>query len=644
MGLLDNNRVFTQDFTGLENSNFQPLFSNKDFKVWKWKNDGERQHLKLTYRDIAAWVGDNRLFLVKGALTDAPNVIEVNENNFLGLRKNSLTGEYPKITKIIACPFAAHSKQHGNSYNNGEKDLQGDMCRVCVIFDNGQIYHNYPSVYDDYDFYNSTWLTESATIKTEEMFLKFAESVVWDLEGRINPTKNVELVNTGLYYYNPALPDRCYEMHPSINASNGFGNNKGFGATLGNRARFFQINMDDNNANSFDYMGGYIADNRFTMIGTYRSNSGNSPARICVFGTQDGRNWYNMYEFGGGGALKYGERTSHTGSRGIPLAMVGQASAGLYTVKSRTCHLPSETDKEPSTLFSYSDALEIASITGSEDKITINTSAPHNFVDNDIVVIELSDGISHNNRTFDWLVNNTTDSNSGGNGVMFRIFNVTATSFDISLEIHNPHNNLHARHIHSINRCKDGVMVGTGEDYPTGGWIIYDSIPMADAYDGYKVDVASKNKWVRINSTGKSFSRPLGVILQQENTDTYCYVGVDTAHIYMNELTMPSGRSDSFKHNSCGVWKIKLEDMDNVADKALMLYNSSETCFGLQQILSAMVFVGQYGELAISFDNGNSWSSARMPSANIGQNLCHFSGPTYDRKFSIDNILIQLTK
>ena len=75
-----------------------------------------------------------------------------------------------------------------------------------------------------------------------------------------------------------------------------------------------------------------------------------------------------------------------------------------------------------------------------------------------------------------------------------------------------------------------------------------------------------------------------------------------------------------------------------------MLYNCSETCFGFQQIGTAFVFAGQYGNLAISYDNGKSWMSTQMPLENKGSKLCHFSGMTFDRKFSIDNVLVQLKK
>ena len=221
---------------------------------------------------------------------------------------------------------------------------------------------------------------------------------------------------------------------------------------------------------------------------------------------------------------------------------------------------------------------------------------------------------------------------------------LTATSFSVSLFPYNADNPLPIRHIHAINHCKDGVSVSTGEDYPNGGWVMYCPILDADAFDGYNVaNLATRNKFVRLTSTSASMSRALGVILRQEGKDTFCYVGVDTAHITMSDVPMPEGRTETFKHNCCGVWKIPIDGVDNFNENAEMLYNGTQTCFGLQQMGNAIVFIGQHSDFAISFDNGKSWTCS-MLEAGPGQNFCHFSGLTNDRCFSIDNVLVKLKR
>jgi len=535
--------------------------------------------------------------------------------------------------------------------------------RLCVIFSNGQIYHNYPSCFDDHDFYSASWAKYiGEKVPLDDMFTKFDESVVWDLPNRKHPVKTLTgadatLIATGAYYYNPALPDSAYEIHPAINQANGYGNSVGFGATneinpissgssIGTRARFWRSNPDDASACSFNYMGGYVADNLFTMIGTYRNNTTSNPCRICVFGTQDGgRNWFNMYEFASMDKLHYGDQWSNPSSAvGLPLAQSGSAGSGIYTIKQRTLVLPSINDKEPTNKFEYGSAVNVSSISGDSNGIVFTTASAHGLVEKDCIIVDFQSGVSPSNRTFDWMVNSSTSSTSGGNGVMFKVHVLSTTTFSVGMYIWNPDNNLPCRHIHALNRCKDGVSVSTGENMPLGGWILYDSIISVDAFGGYNVADLSKNNFVRLNSIKGCYHRSLGTIVQQEKDGTYCYISMDEAGITTADVPLPDGRTDVLKHNSTGIYKVKVEGIDSLAENGVLLYQGRETAFGFQQILNSFVYTGQFGDLAISFDEGKSWTECTMAPGNRGATFCHFGGVTWDRMFSIDNILVQLKK
>jgi hypothetical protein len=650
MGLLDNNKVITTPKTGLEGTNFVKVASTDSFDVFKWDESKTNRKLRLSFRNIYAWSSDTSLYLLKGDITDTPQEIEVSTTNFPNLRRNSTTNELPKIEHVIACPcyFATGNGMHYNDMDY----WGGTLTRICVIFDNGQIYHNYPSCWDDYDFL--TMNSAKSGVPREEMFNKFDESVVWDIAGRKNPTNDMDLVATGAYYYNPALPSRCYEFHPALNQANGYGNTVGFGATttknpasngedIGLRARFFRVDMDSADCNSFSYMLGYVTRNNYTMIGTYRSNT-SKPCRICVFGTQDGgRNWFNMYEFAAQDRLKLGNSYSTPiGLNGIVLAQEGNASSGLYQVKRRTLIVPTASDKEPSSFFEYSTPVNISSIIGTSSAITVTTESAHGFSNGDAVVIEFQDNVAADNRTFDWMVNGSTTATTGGNGILFKVTSVTTNAFSLKLYVHNTETNLPVRHIHAMNRCKDGVSISCGETYPTGGWILYCPIWQSDGYDKYNVAKPSDNVFVRLNSTADSFARPLGCVIQQESDGTYCYIGNDTATIPTNDVNMPTGRTQSFKHNSAGMYKVKLEDIDDFKNKGIIKYNTPEVCYAFFDILNTKVYCGEFGALGLTKDNGESWESVQLSVG--GQNLTHLSGPTYDRRFSIDNILVQLKK
>lgn len=660
MGLLDSNKVLTTPNTGLEGSPFNLLVSNDKVDIWEYADKNTQKELRVTFRDVFVWSESDKLYMVKGKITDEPIVLEVNDINFPNLRhiNNDSSKGFPSIVKVIACPAQfcySNSKQYGNVTSIYGKDF-----RVCVIFDNGQIYHNFPSFRNDSDFYNDVWAKiGTGAVKIEALFDKFDESVVWDLPGRKHPVKtttgdDAALIATGAYYYNPALPDNCYEFHPALNSPNGYGNTDGFGATnnvnnvsngknIGLRSRFWRPNMDDTFCNSFFYMGGFVTDNLFTMIGTYRSNTTTHPCRMCVFGTQDGgRTWYAMYEFANQERVKMGSTyQSADATIGIILAQEGNASANIYNVKRRSIIVPSGTDKEPSTLFEYGNAINISSIVGTTSGIIVTTESAHGFSKGDTIVIGLQENVSLDGRVFDWLVNSNADGTTSGNGVLFKVGNVTSTTFVLTMYINNPDSNLPVRHIHALNKCKDGVSVSCGEQYPCG-WILYHAIKEADAFAAYNVADTDKNIFVRLTSTADSFQRPLGFVLQQEGKDTYCYIGSDNEFTLMNDVTMPEGRTNTFKHNSCGVWKVKLDEIDSHKDNGLILYNARQVAYGFQQMGNALVFVGQFGDLAISFDKGETWTEIQLPGSHIG--ACNFSGMTYDNKFSINNVLIQLKR
>lgn len=651
MGLLDTNKVLTSPLRGLENTPFDLIMSNEQVDIWEWTD--ATMNLKLVYRDIYVWAYGSAIWIAKGSI----NAEKIKVDDFPNLR-NFANGNKPVVVKVVACPckFFYEGRTYGNALS-----IEGMDCRICVIFSNGQVYHNYPSANNGYDFYDSTWAKKNS-LKVADLFTKFDESAIWDLPNRKTPTKDSSLVATGAYYYNPALPANCYEMHPAIGQANGYGNTEGFGATtnfnngasdnradIGIRARFFRTNMDDANSNAMDYMGGYIVDDKFTMIATYRSNDGDHPCRMVVFGTQDGgRNWYAMYEFGVNGSYYYSKPDGNDSfygdvmpPRGLKLAFVGNVGSGVYKIKRRRNVVPSHEWKEPSKKFIFGPDFNIASVSGDESKITITTAQAHGYYEGDIAVLGYQEGVSAGNRVFDFLVNNTADENSGGNGVLLRITNVTTNTFDIELDVHNPDNNLSCRHIHALNKCKDGVSISCGEAYPNG-WIMYVPIHEADAYSNLNI-AKLKKEWVRLTSTSISFARPLGVLVKQESDGTYCYIGADTSDLDMGNVELAEGRTATIQHNSCGVWKCKIDNLDAAANGEL-IYDAIETCFGFQEIGGAWIFTGQYGNLAISYDKGATWTRIQLPPKHRGQALAHFSGTTYDKKVAIDNILIQLKK
>lgn len=666
MGLLDNNNVLTTPRTGLEGSKFKLVTSNDSFDMWAWrgesKADGaEGSMLRVTFRDIYVWSNndtrDNALFMVKGKPTDTPVKVEVNDTNFPGLRKTS-ENKWPLIRRVCAVPTDFITCWGTIPVTNQwEKDhgTKGTDCRINVFFENGQVYHNYQACYNTCDFYGGdyAWINPndySDRVRLDTLFTKFCESAVWDSPDRKSPTNESSLVNTGAYYYNPALPSNCYEMHPAIGVGTGYSNTEGFPSykqfTVNSETkkypRFWRVDLDDVSCNSLTWMGGYACDDKFTMVATYNTNSGTAKAcRMCVFATTDGgRNWYNIYEFAGNPRLKIDnvERAAST-VYGIPLAMTGEFTGSGLQCRRKIIVVPTAESKEPSTVFEYGEYVDVSSIAGTSSSITVTTSSAHGFTNGDHIHFK---GTANND--FNWIINDGANSVNGGNGIFFIVKNVTSTTFEITMNVYNSNSSLPIRHIHSLNRCKDGVSINTGEQYPQG-WVIYGAIQAADTHAIFNPWNPPVN-WVRLNSTSSSMQRPLGTIVKQELVngiaDTVIYYGADNEFTPMGNAIMPSGRTETFSHNSVGVYKLKLSDVDDNSKWECILADR-ENCYVLQMMDNALVFFGQFGCVAISYDMGKSWTKAIIPKDVAGE-YAQFSGMTYDRMFSVGNTLIQLKK
>lgn len=605
--------------TSVINANLKSLVANNDIEISYY--DDSTMNLKSVKENLAVWASSNSLYISTSGLGGAKKQIVLNADNF----PNLITG-----SSILQAQFVYWSR-------NATTGFAGKDWRLIVITDKGQIYHNYPSR-------SST--ADGTAIAGDEYL--FDESCVWELETRKTPVKtntgdDLTLINTGKYYYNPMLPDIAYTMHPAINQDNGYGNGgfpasvtkvneKGENVTFG---RFFYPNRDNVFCNPFYFMGGFETNEKMTVLGTYRDNN-SIGSRICLFITNDGgRNWFCRYEMGANGRL------INTTSTGIltPLANwtyalkvlgIPAASSGQYAIERRLQYTPSAVGKEPPQKFKYETIAPIASIAANTDNIRVTTSSPHLLDNGDIIVFKKLAG-----GDWDFLVNDDCTDMVGGSQI-FKIKQVDATSFDLMDCPHNPENNLCCRHMHSINKCKDGYMLGYGEGYPNG-WIFYLSVIQSDSFARfYPWDTLNL---VRINSTPEAIQRPLGVILRQDKDNTII-IGVDNEYTPLPTISLPEGRTDTFKRSSNGVFKGKLIDADNQGLYEC-IFESPEVCYFFKEILGAMIYIGQQGHIGISLDGGTSWHQAKLPKTFRGV-FENYGGMTVNKEIVINNLIIKV--
>lgn len=561
--------------------------------------------LEAVYNNIAVFfnVVGKALYISTEGLNGFRKKIDFNSTHFPNLISGST------VDRICIIPWSRRTSNSTPVYN-------GNNWRIVVFTSAGQIYHNFPSRANGYD---------GAEQSGDEWL--FDESVVWDLPERTFPTKtntgdDATLIATGQYRYCPCLPDSMYEKHPGINVDNGYGNG-GFGAicsytdkdgTAKKRSRFFVPWRGTYEANSFNWLSGYCSDKQVSAIGTYLSNTTYS-SRLCVFLSNDGREWFVAYEYGPNSRVIDAEGTqqsaalnqfSEYGSSANVLKFGNNSvGAGAYSVRRRSAYVPSASNKEPEHKFLYDDAVAVSSIVSSSSGIVVTTAANHGLSNGDAIVFDSVGG----DASWDWILAQNYTQDDAGNGVIWRAKKLSDTSFQLMLEVKNPYNPLLARHIHTLNRQKDGYIIGTGEFYPQG-WVEFLQISATDTYD----NLFAGNKWpvYRLNSSSVGVQRILGAEFDQDGT---MYFGLDASTIQTENVQMPIGRTTQFRRNSTGVFKGNLTDIDDFSSLGCV-FETDQPAYFFKRVQGIFIFVGSRGIIGISKD-GETWHKYQSPFADF---------------------------
>lgn len=593
--------------TKVTNQNYAPIAETKDIVVYQLKNGNA---IEAVFNNIAIVKTSKTQFKIgeNGVNGDFNIIVNLNVQNFPNLISGSV------ISKIIILPWN----------RNATAPVPALGWRCCVITDKGQIYHNFP---------NRTPQTNKPDgAQLEGDINKWDESVVWDLPNRRLPSKILDVFP---YNLNPCLPDSAYQLFPSINSDNGYGHG-GFNTyctkTVGDRQvnlpRFYFHKRSDGN-NPFFFMGGFETSMKIQLIGTYRSNtSSETAARICLFASSDGgRQWFNIYEFAQNSPNAFGN------------ALIGNNIQNTYQPNSlsfqkRDFIFPSSLDKNPANLFKYGDVIPINDIIKTSNSLVLKTSNPHNLKTGDLIVISKNDTATV--KGYDFLCNTNINTKNGGNGKIWKVEVLTNNTFKLYEYLNNPDSNLPVRHIHAINRIKDGFIISSGEIYPQS-WILYLQIKYSDTY-------SIVNPWdnfniIRLTSTENSVQRTLGTIMFDDEEQTIMFAS-DEATV-PNKVYTIEGRTDlSISRSSTGIYKGKLSDIDDFS-KFTCIYEAKQVAYHFKEINDMLIFAGQQGELAISVDKGQTWRKFSVFGSNTFNLAAQYPKGVDDKgRYILDQLII----
>lgn len=479
--------------------------------------------------------------------------------------------------------------------------------RVVVITDKCQVFHNFP----DRDL-------EYAGYEIIGDIIRFEESEVWDIPGRKYPANNTS-INTSIEYYAPWLPNSSFEYHPSKDSVSKYSGKKRNNKTtvkISGRdvvvSRFY-FPQRTKEANPFSRMLGFECDEKIALIGTYCANK-EIGARTIIFASSDGgRNWYAKYEFADEGTYEFKQGNDvwgHNVGNPVDTSSFGNDFNGNAYLRIR--YLNHNNEKKSTESFILSDQLKIRSITCSCPARLILEN-DENLCDGNIIVLYgKSDNIKWNS-----IFNNSFSEDNAGNGVIFKAIKCGNNEIELYECVSNPYNNIACRHIHHINRVRDGWIVGTGEIYPNG-WTFYIQMKEADTFSRFSA--ADELKIIRLTSRINSVQRTVG--MDWDDVKNRIIFASDHDLLERPKVVLPLG--ETIERNSTGIYECKLEDLNNF-EMSHLVYEAKEPSFYFRLCGTDYIFCGMRGEIAIGKDFGNYWYSSRIKTP-----FWSHCGQTYD--------------
>ena len=543
-----------------------PFSENKPFKDYKTLLDTRYFAVYSNSKEMIVAANDN---VVCTQLVDNSNIlflypnintpnrrfkIEFNSDNFPRLIRDS------KIQTVLLIPYITKTAGRTKKW------------RLVIITNQCQLYHNFPD----------------RCVSAQQAMTTFCQSMVWDLPGNRYPSNNINCESYEQFF--PFLSDSSYDYFTDNDSEKVYHINCDNGIEV-DLSRFYFPNRGLQ-SNPFYYFNGFEPDPIMTFIGTYCGNASvSSASRIVVFATSDGGvNWFAKYEFNDDAtAENYGSNLR------IHPSWANEKIEFDDVYLHKRDLVPC--DKEVLKL-QCGNGIKVKQII-QKDTLEVELEDEHKLQSGNIVALK-GQG---NNNVSESLLNNSFTDGEYGNGVFYKIKVIDDTTIQLFECVSKSRTNLPARHIHSINRVKDGFLVATGETYPQG-WIMMFSVIDADNWTN--ISASDNIPIVRLNSSMNSVQRIVGAILLDNKEHEFVYASdCSTMNTIRDDII------DGIPTNSIGIYKGKLADIDDF-HKFELLQDVKEPSFFFKELDGCYVFIGQRGEIAIGMDNGRLWHRARL--------------------------------
>lgn len=523
--------------------------------------------------------------------------IKFNEKIFPGLIKGS------RIMNCLLIPYMREVTP----------DRYYKRWRLVVFTDKCQVYHNFPVRSCEADGFE-----EFGDI------VRFEESVVWDIPRRRYPSDRKKCEISEFYF--PFLPKECYEYHPAVGQFSKYGND-GFkkytevetenGKEIVSRFYFPIRSLE---TNPFFYMGGIELDYKMSLIGTYQSNK-NAGTRTAIFASSDGgRSWFAKYEFSDEGEYEFRQGSDDWGENFGNQIVYCENRRICIEARLRKRSLLHEKNNDS---ILWLEPIEIDEVLLGKETI-VKTKYPHKLSTGNIIVIE-----KVSNTTMDRIEDLLCEcySNKYYNK-LYKVEVVDSMKVKLYEAVSNPFVPYACRHIHHINRVRDGWVVGTGEIYPNG-WIIYIQMKEADTFSRKKASDYLKIYF--LTSSSDAVQRTLGMDIIDGEDPKIIFA---SDHDMLERKPFISVRGETICRNSTGIY---YGDLKNINDFSSFhtVFEAKEPAYLFKKLDGIYLFSGQRGEIALSSD------LKKWVSFTIDQPLIHYRGKTF-RFYVFDKYIIEI--
>jgi hypothetical protein len=322
---------------------------------------------------------------------------------------------------------------------------------------------------------------------------------------------------------------------------------------------------------------------KLTVFGNYHTTGD----RVNLWATTDGGyNIVSIFDFVG-----------LNGSEDVNTSAFTAYSSGLTLNKVKRIN-PTALVKEPAEIYEITPIASGWTIAKGTSTV-IEFSSAHNFNSGDLIAFT---GTS----TSEWnqLKTSELNGNSIGDNV-YMISIVDATHITLKLYRGSYDTQLAARHIHSVNETKSGMVVATGETHPYG-WtmLVYQHKKDASELQDLMTEVLPI---YRLNSSEKSLQRACGVLMIEDSADPTILFNSDDSNVDTGLQFAIEGRTGLPKSSSIGLWKGKLSNIDSYENWECVM-PIPEPAIWTFYYNNIIVCYYQLGGLVMSFDNGKTFT------------------------------------